>query len=64
MEEKNVSQCHFGGTLVMTSTSIQEDAGSIPGLAHWVKELWCRSQTRIGSGVAMAVAQAGSCSSI
>ena len=39
-------------------------AGLIPGLAHWVKdrcchELWCRSQTRLGSCVAVAVAKAG-----
>ena len=27
------------------------------------RELWCRSQTRLGSGVAVAVAVAGSCSS-
>ena len=26
-------------------------------------ELWCRSQTRLGSGVAVAVVEAGSCSS-
>ena len=36
-------------------------ACSISGLAQWVKdlhchELWCRSQTRLGSGVAVAVA--------
>ena len=27
------------------------------------RELWCRSQTRLGSRVAVAVVQAGSCSS-
>ena len=47
---------------------IQEDVGSIPGLAQGVKdlplhELWCRSQKWLGSGVAVAVVQAGSCSS-
>ena len=36
-------------------------AGSIPGLAPWVKdlalrELWCRSQMRFGSGGVVAVA--------
>ena len=34
-------------------------ADSIPGLAQWVKDLallWCGSQTRLGSCVAVAVA--------
>ena len=40
-------------------TRNHEVAGSIPGLARWVKdmhchELWCRSQTWLGSGVAAA----------
>ena len=44
-------------------TSIFEDMGSIPGLARWVKvwrcrELWCRAQMWLGSGVAVAVAVA------
>ena len=40
--------------------NIREDVGLIPGLAQWVKILampwvWCRSQTRLGSGVAVPV---------
>ena len=41
-------------------TSIHKDTGSIPGLVQWVRirccpELWCRSQTQLGSSVAMAL---------
>ena len=50
------------------ATSIHEPLGSIPGPALWVKdqhscELWCRLQTWLGSCMAVAVVQAGSCSS-
>ena len=37
-------------------TGIHEDTRLIPGLAQC--ELWYRSQTRLGSGVAVAVAVA------
>ena len=41
-------------------TSIHEDAGLIPGLSglriQHCHKVWCRSQTWLGSGIAMAVA--------
>ena len=52
----------------MNPSTIYEDSRSIPGLGQWVKiprccELWCRLQMWVGSGVAVAVVEAGSCSS-
>ena len=43
-----------------------EDENLIPGLTQWIRhcrEVWCRLQTWLGSGVAVAVVQANSCSS-
>ena len=40
------------------SSNIHEDTGSTPGLAQRIKnchELWYKSQTWLGSGVAVAV---------
>jgi len=67
VEQRNQSKnnTHIYGVPVvaqglMNPNSMHEDKGSIPGLTQWVKErcheLWCRLQTQLGSGIAMAVA--------
>ena len=53
---------------LMNPASIHEDAGSIlPSLSglriRHCRELGCRSQQRLGSGIAVTVMYAGSCSS-
>ena len=42
---------------IMNQTSIHEDLGLTPGLAQWITlcELWWRSQTQLGSHIAVAV---------
>ena len=42
------------GSVVHKSDGNHDITGSVPGLAQWVKELWCRSQTWLRSTVAVA----------
>ena len=48
-------------------TRNHEVEGSVPALARWVndrccRELWCRSQTRLGSCIAVTLAGSADCS--
>ena len=67
--KKNAKRSSCCGSVVTNLTIIHKDAGLIPGPAHGLRswhcrELWYRSRMGLGSGVAMAVGQIGSCSSI
>ena len=56
MVKVTFSRSSHPGTVEMNPTRNHEVAGSIPGLAQLVKdELWCRSQMRLASHVAVAV---------
>ena len=67
----NISKSDIGVSIVaqqlMNPTSVHEDVVLIPGLSRlriWhCQEPWCRSQMRLGSGIAVAVVQADGYSS-
>ena len=65
LSSERKAQSSRRGVEGMNLTSNHEVLGSIPALAQWVKdlvcpELWCRLQTRLGSGIVVAVVQASS----
>ena len=61
------SQSSHRGAVEMNPTRNHEVVGSIPGLTQWIKDpaVSCRGrlQTRLRSGIAVAVVEVGSCSS-
>ena len=54
-QKKGKDRSSLRGAAETNLTGNHEVVGSITGLAQWVKELWCRSQTRLSYGVAAAV---------
>ena len=63
-----VQRSSHRGSVETNLTSIHEDAGLIPGTAHWVKdlhfhELWCRSQVQLRYCITVAVKKASGYSS-
>ena len=58
--KKHEGKSSRSGSGEMNPTRSHEVAGVIPGLARWLRfrrcpELWCRSQSQLGSGVTVAV---------
>ena len=59
--KKIIMRSSHCGTAETNPTRNHEVSGSISGLVEWVQDpvllwLWCRSQTWLGSGVAVALA--------
>ena len=64
VKKKSTCWSSCRGSAEMDLTSIHEDTGWIlSGLMIWGwHNLWCMSQMQLGSGVAVAGVEAGSCS--
>ena len=63
MLNKNYSWSSHHGAAETNLTRNHEIVGSILALFSGLRIQWCRSQSRLGSGIAVALAEAGSFSS-